>query len=55
MSVDLTHFAPQLIKWQRQYGRHDLPWQKSLEPYQHSNPNKHNYSYQYHYTNGYTY
>ena len=33
MSVDLTHFAPQLIKWQRQHGRHDLPWQKSLEPY----------------------
>jgi A/G-specific adenine glycosylase len=33
MSVDLTDFAPLLIKWQRQHGRHDLPWQKSLQPY----------------------
>ena len=33
MSVDLTAFAPLLIQWQRQHGRHDLPWQKSLQPY----------------------
>jgi A/G-specific adenine glycosylase len=33
MSVDLTTFAPLLIQWQRQHGRHDLPWQKSLQPY----------------------
>ncbi len=26
-------FARHLIKWQRLHGRHDLPWQKNLQPY----------------------
>lgn len=28
-----THFAPQLIDWQRQHGRHNLPWQQNKTPY----------------------
>ena len=26
-------FARQLVRWQRQYGRHDLPWQRTRDPY----------------------
>ncbi|TCS72600.1 A/G-specific DNA-adenine glycosylase [Sulfuritortus calidifontis] len=26
-------FASRLIAWQRRYGRHDLPWQQSRDPY----------------------
>lgn len=26
-------FAPRLIAWQRQHGRHDLPWQQTRDPY----------------------
>jgi len=26
-------FAPQLIAWQRQHGRHHLPWQQTRDPY----------------------
>jgi A/G-specific adenine glycosylase len=26
-------FAPRLIAWQRQAGRHDLPWQRTHDPY----------------------
>ncbi|NOT18527.1 MAG: A/G-specific adenine glycosylase [Sulfuriferula sp.] len=29
----MTSFAHQLINWQQQHGRHDLPWQGSREPY----------------------
>jgi A/G-specific adenine glycosylase len=29
----MTHFATRLITWQRQYGRHDLPWQNTRDPY----------------------
>jgi A/G-specific adenine glycosylase len=25
--------APRLVAWQRQHGRHDLPWQKTRDPY----------------------
>lgn len=27
------HFAPRLIQWQKQHGRHDLPWQNTTDPY----------------------
>ena len=26
-------FAPVVVRWQRQHGRHDLPWQRSRDPY----------------------
>ena len=29
----LDWFAQQLITWQRQHGRHDLPWQQQINPY----------------------
>ncbi|SDB85055.1 A/G-specific adenine glycosylase [Paraburkholderia lycopersici] len=29
----LTNFAPRLIAWQREHGRHDLPWQNTRDPY----------------------
>jgi A/G-specific adenine glycosylase len=29
----ISDFAPRLIAWQRQYGRHDLPWQRTQDPY----------------------
>ncbi|MSQ56323.1 MAG: A/G-specific adenine glycosylase [Limnohabitans sp.] len=32
-SAIVKNFATLLVKWQRQYGRHDLPWQVSLDPY----------------------
>ncbi len=29
----MTGFAHQLIHWQQQHGRHDLPWQNNRDPY----------------------
>lgn len=29
----MTPFATRLITWQKQYGRHDLPWQNTRDPY----------------------
>ncbi|MDD2832625.1 MAG: A/G-specific adenine glycosylase [Methylotenera sp.] len=29
----LDDFSSQLIAWQKQYGRHDLPWQNTTDPY----------------------
>lgn len=29
----LASFAPCLIAWQREHGRHDLPWQNTRDPY----------------------
>jgi len=29
----ITAFAPALIAWQQQHGRHDLPWQNTRDPY----------------------
>lgn len=29
----MTHFATQLMAWQRVSGRHDLPWQQTRDPY----------------------
>lgn len=29
----MTDFATRLIAWQNQYGRHDLPWQNTTDPY----------------------
>lgn len=26
-------FAPRIVAWQRQHGRHDLPWQNTRDPY----------------------
>ncbi|WP_226806918.1 A/G-specific adenine glycosylase [Candidatus Vallotia cooleyia] len=31
--IELADFAPHLIEWQRTHGRHDLPWQRSRDPY----------------------
>ena len=31
--ADIRDFAPRLMAWQRQYGRHDLPWQQTRDPY----------------------
>ncbi|MCB5190750.1 A/G-specific adenine glycosylase [Methylobacillus arboreus] len=34
--MDLSHFPPiaeRLIAWQKQHGRHDLPWQNTTDPY----------------------
>lgn len=33
MSKALPRLARRLIAWQRQSGRHDLPWQNTLDPY----------------------
>ncbi|HEX5127493.1 MAG TPA: A/G-specific adenine glycosylase, partial [Rhodocyclaceae bacterium] len=33
MSSSSTTFAENLITWQRQHGRHNLPWQNSRDPY----------------------
>ncbi|AVG41660.1 A/G-specific adenine glycosylase [Achromobacter insolitus] len=27
------NFAPRIVDWQRQHGRHDLPWQNTRDPY----------------------
>ncbi|MBQ8829262.1 MAG: A/G-specific adenine glycosylase [Burkholderiaceae bacterium] len=29
----MSEFAQRLIKWQKQYGRHHLPWQQTRDPY----------------------
>jgi len=29
----MTDFSSRLITWQKQYGRHDLPWQNTADPY----------------------
>jgi A/G-specific adenine glycosylase len=29
----LSEFAARLIRWQKQLGRHDLPWQRTTDPY----------------------
>jgi A/G-specific adenine glycosylase len=26
-------FAPRVVRWQRRHGRHDLPWQRTRDPY----------------------
>ncbi len=31
--IDPASFAPRLVAWQRACGRHDLPWQRSRDPY----------------------
>ncbi len=31
--ADAADFAPRVIAWQRQHGRHDLPWQRTRDPY----------------------
>ncbi len=33
MSVNAPDFARKLAAWQRRHGRHDLPWQKTRDPY----------------------
>ena len=33
MSVDHGDFAARVIAWQRRHGRHDLPWQRTRDPY----------------------
>ncbi len=33
MNAPLTSLAQRIISWQRQYGRHDLPWQNTQDPY----------------------
>lgn len=32
-AIDSLFFAARIIAWQRQHGRHDLPWQRSRDPY----------------------
>ena len=32
-ATGLKKFAPTLIRWQKQHGRHDLPWQNTTDPY----------------------
>lgn len=29
----MTPFSQHIIQWQKQYGRHDLPWQNTVDPY----------------------
>ncbi len=29
----LDRFAPALVAWQRRHGRHDMPWQRTRDPY----------------------
>ena len=31
--VPLSDFSARLIAWQREHGRHDLPWQNTRDPY----------------------
>lgn len=31
--IDAQTFAPTLIAWHREHGRHDLPWQNTRDPY----------------------
>ncbi len=28
-----SDFAPRVVMWQKQHGRHDLPWQQTTDPY----------------------
>jgi len=30
---DMSSFAARLVSWQKQHGRHDLPWQNTRDPY----------------------
>ncbi|MEJ2767303.1 A/G-specific adenine glycosylase [Mycetohabitans sp. B46] len=32
-NIEPADFAPRLIAWQRTHGRHELPWQRSRDPY----------------------
>ncbi|MCF2134947.1 A/G-specific adenine glycosylase [Mycetohabitans endofungorum] len=32
-NIEPADFAPRLIAWQHTHGRHDLPWQRSRDPY----------------------
>jgi len=32
-ATGLKKFTPSLIRWQKQHGRHDLPWQNTTDPY----------------------
>ena len=31
--INAPSFAERLVAWQKQHGRHDLPWQSSADPY----------------------
>lgn len=31
--IATEEFAPRLLAWQREHGRHDLPWQRTRDPY----------------------
>ena len=31
--MNTARFATRLVRWQRQHGRHDLPWQNTRDPY----------------------
>src|SRR5687768_15794586 len=31
--LNLNSFSAKLISWQKQHGRHDLPWQNTRDPY----------------------
>ncbi len=33
ISLHLSDFANAIITWQKQHGRHDLPWQNTIDPY----------------------
>lgn len=33
MNIATSSFATRLITWQKQHGRHDLPWQNTRDPY----------------------
>ena len=33
MSASTSNLAAQVVRWQKQHGRHDLPWQQTRDPY----------------------
>lgn len=33
MAGDISHVAPEIVRWQQQAGRHHLPWQGTRDPY----------------------
>ena len=33
MSASPSNLAAQVVRWQKQHGRHDLPWQQTRDPY----------------------
>jgi A/G-specific adenine glycosylase len=33
LSAIAPHFSQRIVSWQRQHGRHDLPWQNTRDPY----------------------